>query len=138
MMAERSFQTPSLGEEGTAPEPNFESENPYAVLGLQRGASRRQVKHAYFRLVREHPPEEDAATFKLIRAAYEKLRTEEAKAETDLFLFQPPPPWRPRKRRRNPDLDFHADHIWKLLELHGDLGRRDFEEDYRKVGLYDE
>jgi len=68
-------------------------------LGLQRGATLREIKRAYFSLVREYPPEEEPESFKIIRAAYEKLRNPDVKSETDLFLFQPPYPWEPRKRR---------------------------------------
>ena len=115
--------------------PNLTSGDPYAVLGLMRGASPREIKRAYFDLVRQYPPEEHPDAFKLIRAAYEKLRTADAKAETDLFLFQPPPPWEPRKRRRKLDLALHREDIWALLQTHGDLGRRDFKSDYRPVEL---
>lgn len=115
--------------------PNLASSDPYAVLGLMRGASAREIKRAYFDLVRQYPPEQHPDTFKLIRAAYEKLRTVEVKAETDLFLFQPPSPWEPRKRRSKIDLDFHSEDIWLLLRQHGDLGRTDFKLDYRPVNL---
>jgi len=113
--------------------PNLASNDPYAVLGLMRGASPREIKRAYFDLVRQYPPEQHPDAFKLIRAAYEKLRTAEVKAETDLFLFQPPYPWEPRKRRRKLDLDVHAEDIWWLLQQHGDLGRTDFTSDYKPV-----
>ena len=130
----------SEAERGPAPRhrdrtPNLSSSDPYAVLGLLRGASPRQVKRAYFDLVRQYPPEEHPDTFKLIRAAYEKLRTADVKAETDLFLFQPPAPWEPRKRRRKIDLDVHAEDIWSLLQNRGDLGRTNFRADYRPVEL---
>jgi len=115
--------------------PNLTSSDPYAVLGLMRGASPREIKRAYFDLVRQYPPEEHPDAFKLIRAAYEKLRTADVKAETDLFLFQPPSPWEPRKRRRKLDLEVHSENIWSLLQEHGDLGRTDFESDYRPVKL---
>jgi curved DNA-binding protein CbpA len=115
--------------------PNLTSNDPYAVLGLMRGASPREIKRAYFDLVRQYPPEQYPDAFKLIRAAYEKLRTAEVKAETDLFLFQPPYPWEPRKRRRKLDLDVHAEDIWWLLQQHGDLGRTDFASDYKPVKL---
>jgi len=114
---------------------NLTSSDPYAVLGLMRGASPREIKRAYFDLVRQYPPEERPEAFKLIRAAYEKLRTADAKAETDLFLFQPPTPWKPRKRLRRLDLDFHADDIWLLLRAQGDLGRTDFKSDYTPIDL---
>ena len=115
--------------------PNLASSDPYAVLGLMRGATPREIKRAYFDLVRQYPPEQHPDTFKLIRAAYEKLRTVDARAETDLFLFQPPYPWEPRKRMGKIDLDVHAEDVWLLLQQHGDLGRTDFKSDYRPVNL---
>ena len=124
-------------EHGPAPgrTPNLTSSDPYAVLGLVRGASPREIKRAYFDLVRQYPPEQHPDTFKLIRAAYERLRTVDAKAETDLFLFQPPYPWEPRKRKGKIDLDFHPEDVWLVLQQHGDLGRTDFKSDYRPVKL---
>jgi curved DNA-binding protein CbpA len=115
--------------------PNLTSSDPYAVLGLMRGASPREIKRAYFELVRQYPPEQQPDTFKIIRAAYEKLRTAEVKAETDLFLFQPPPQWEPRKRRKKLDLEVHAEDVWLLLQQYGDLGRTDFQADYTPVKL---
>ncbi|MFQ5616428.1 MAG: J domain-containing protein [Anaerolineales bacterium] len=137
------LDNPSAPQRGSAPprrgsdrrgrgrSPNLTSSDPYAVLGLIRGASPREIKRTYFTLVRQYPPEEQPEAFKLIRAAYEKLHTAEAKAETDLFLFQPPAPWQPRKRRRKFNLDVHAEDVWLLLQEHGDLGRTDFRKDYR-------
>ncbi len=129
--------TPKLEQETTARRPvrtpNLTSSDPYAVLGLVRGASPREIKRAYFDLVRQYAPEEHPDTFKLIRTAYEKLRTAGVKAETDLFLFQPPPPWEPRKRQRKLDLAVHSEDIWTLLQERGDLGRTDFTADYRPV-----
>lgn len=113
--------------------PNLTGADPYDVLGLMRGASPREIKRAYFGLVREYPPEERPDAFKLIRAAYEKLRLDEVKAETDLFLFQPPAPWEPRKRKGKLDLDVHLEDIYRLLQRHGDLGRTDFRDDCRKI-----
>lgn len=114
---------------------NLESSDPYAVLGLPRAASPREIKRAYFELVRQHPPEEDAQAFKVIRAAYEKLRTAESQAQTDLLLFHPPASWEPRKRRGKMDLEVHAEDIWLLLQRYGDLGQTGFEQDYRPVSL---
>ncbi len=118
------------------PEPNLESDDPYAVLGLERGSTQRQVKRGYFRLVRKYPPETEPEAFKLLRSAYEQLRSAEVKAETDLFLFRPPYPWEPRKRRRRLDLEVHAEDAMRLLEHYGDLGRTEFPEDFRPVELY--
>jgi len=105
------------------------------VLGVLRGAAPREIKRAYFNLVREYPPEENPDVFKIIRAAYEKLRTADVKAETDLFLFQQPYPWEPRKRRAKIDLEVHAEDIELLLREYSDLGRVDFKQDYRPVQI---
>ena len=115
--------------------PNLASADPYAVLGLVRGASPREIKRAYFELVREYPPEENPDTFKIIRAAYERLRQPDVKAETDLFLFQPPSPWEPRKRKGKLDLEVHAEDIDLLLQQQGELGQTDFRSDFRQVHL---
>lgn len=117
------------------PEHDLSSNDPYAVLGLQRGAELRQVKRAYFRLVREYPPEEQPEAFKRLRAAYEKLRTAEAKAETDLFLFQPAYEWEPRKRRSSLDLELDVGDVYRYLRSLGDLGREEFQDDTRPVRL---
>jgi curved DNA-binding protein CbpA len=115
--------------------PNLTSSDPYAVLGLLRGASEREIKRAYFELVRTYPPEEKPGDFKLIRAAYEKLRTADLKTETDLFLFQPPSPWEPRRRKGKLNLSFPPDAIWHLLQTHGDLGKKDHKSEFRPVKL---
>ncbi len=129
--------TGSTRERGSTYElqPDLTSSDPYAVLGLPRGATARQIKRAYFDLVREYAPEEHPEPFKLIRGAYERLRKPDAKEETDLSLFQPPYPWEPRGRHGRLDLEVHAEDIWALLEGHGDLGRTDFCEDYRPIEL---
>jgi len=116
-------------------QPDLTSSDPYAVLGLSPRAPARDIRRKYFELVRQYPPETHADEFKLVRAAYEKLQTEEAKAETDLFLFQPPPPWKPRKRPQKLDLTFDPQDIWLLLQNHGDLGTTDFSVDYRQVTI---
>jgi len=114
---------------------DLHSSDPYVVLGVHRNASPREIKRVYFDLVREYPPEEQPDTFKLVRAAYEKLRNADVKAETDLFLFQPPYAWEPRKRRKSLDLDVHPEDLIFLLQRFGDLGRTNFTEDYELVRL---
>jgi curved DNA-binding protein CbpA len=112
---------------------NLNSADPYAVLGLERRAAPSEVKRAYFELVRKYSPETNPEAFKQIRSAYEKLNNPEKKTETDLFLFQQPPQWEGRKRRRKLDLDFDPQDIWLLLQGQGDLGRSTFEEDFRPI-----
>jgi curved DNA-binding protein CbpA len=91
--------------------------NPYAVLGVDRRASDAEIKRAYFRLVREYAPEREPEKFQEVRAAYEALRTPEARARVNLFLLQPPPELA-RRRRIKQDLSVHPEDIVSLaLEL---------------------
>jgi curved DNA-binding protein CbpA len=91
--------------------------DPYVMLGIDRQADEAEIKRAYFRLVREYPPEREPEKFQQVRAAYEQLRTAEVRSQTDLFLLQAPPAM-PRRRRLNYDLDVHSEDIISLaLEL---------------------
>ncbi len=117
------------------PTANLQSNDPYAVLGLQRGANLREIKRAYFSLVREYPPEEDPDSFKIIRAAYEQLRNPDVKSETDLFLFQPPYPWEPRKRRLHLDLEVHIEDVLRLLAQRLGASPDTFKDDYKPIKL---
>lgn len=111
--------------------------DPYRVLGLERGASHEEIRRAYFRQVREHPPETDPETFKTIRAAYEQLRSAEQRATTDLYLLREPPPWQPPRRRVQAtfDLRLHPQEILIAAQAFTDLARDDFRSDYRPVHL---
>ena len=55
----------------------------YALLGVGPDASAADIKRAYFRGVKEHSPEQDPETFKLIRSAYETLSDPEARRDYD-------------------------------------------------------
>jgi curved DNA-binding protein CbpA len=111
--------------------------DPYRVLGLKRGASHEEIRRAYFRQVREHPPETDPEGFKTLRAAYEQLRSAEQRAETDLYLLQSPPPWTPPSRRLPPtfDLSLPRQGVLAAARAYTDLARDDFRDDYRAVHL---
>ena len=59
------------------PETRAPQSNPYTVLGIDRRAGQSEIKRAYFKLVREFPPEDEPERFKEIRAAYERLKSAE-------------------------------------------------------------
>jgi len=63
------------------------SDDVYAVLGLDHAATAEDVRRAYFRLVRQYPPEAHPDEFKRIRAAYETLRSPLRRAELALSTF---------------------------------------------------
>jgi curved DNA-binding protein CbpA len=107
--------------------------DPYAVLGVERTSDEAAIKRAYFRLVREYPPEREPQKFQEIRAAYDQVKTAEARSQTDLFLLQPPPPM-PRRRKLAFDLDVHPSDIVALaLEL--GLAELSFQEDFHEPEL---
>jgi len=59
------------------------------------------------------PRRVDPDQFKRIRAAYEKLRTPERRAQTDMFLLQSPPAM-PRRRLPTFDVSVHREDILAL------------------------
>jgi curved DNA-binding protein CbpA len=109
--------------------------DPYSVLGLTPGAAQADIRRAYLDLVRAHPPEREPETFKQVRAAYEHLCTVDAQSETDLFLLQAPPAWKPPRADPTFDLAFHPEDALAALQAWDDLGRADFSADFREVTL---
>lgn len=109
---------------------NGKTPNPYTVLGLERKASLAEIKKAYFKLVREYPPEEQPERFKEVRTAYEQLKSPEKRAEVDLFLLQPPPELTISKSGRY-DLTVRPEDAIRLaLELR--LMELSFEQDFHE------
>jgi curved DNA-binding protein CbpA len=100
--------------------------DPYQALGIERTAPEEEIKRAYFRLVRQFPPEREPEQFQRIRAAYELLRDPDQRAQVDLFLLQPPPPL-PKRRAPSYDLDVHPH---DLIALMVDAATPPMEEDF--------
>ncbi len=98
-----SFETSSNDRQG----------DPYETLGVDRRAGDAEIKRAYFRLVRDHPPEQDPDRFRAVRSAYDRVRTEDRRRQVNLFLLQPAPPL---AARRGPayDLSLHAGDVIAL------------------------
>lgn len=107
--------------------------DPYSALGVARGATQDDVKQAYFKAVREHPPERDPEAFKAIRAAYERINTPEKRVEADMRLLRAWPA--PEAWPTAPPLDLavHRADLIALARATSDLERTDFREDFRKV-----
>ena len=57
----------------------------YKTLGLDSTASQSDIKKAYFRLIRQHSPENDPEGFRKIREAYEYLKKALAQDEGPSF-----------------------------------------------------
>lgn len=112
-------------------------ENPYEVLGLARNASNADIKKAYFQNVRRFSPERHGDKFKNIRAAYEQLKDEKSRAETDTFMLNVPysefvieHPEEDWEYKPKIDLDTVYEYINKEFS---DLERTDFKEDFTEI-----
>jgi uncharacterized protein YchJ len=67
----------------------MESKTYYDLLELDKEASNREIKKAYFKQVRKNPPDQAPEKFKKIRAAYEILSDPVAKEEYDNRILLP-------------------------------------------------
>lgn len=56
------------------------TEDPFHVLGVARAAGDQEIRRAYLKLVREHPPEREPETFARIQAAYHRIKSPEERA----------------------------------------------------------
>lgn len=117
-------------------QPDFTASDPYLVLGLPHTADQIEIKQAYFALIRQYPPETEGEKFKLIRTAYEKIKSAQRRAETDIFLPQAPPAWQQQHSTTPPlDTSFHPGDVLLVLRRWGELGRTDFRDDFKEIEL---
>lgn len=63
--------------------------NFYEILGIESGASKEEIKRAYFKLVRKYPPDRYEKEFMEIREAYETLSNENTRKQYDSINFLP-------------------------------------------------
>ena len=66
--------------------------NPFQVLGVPETADDAQIKKAYLRQVRRHPPERAPERFQTIRSAFEAIQTRRDRLRYQLFHAEPPSP----------------------------------------------
>lgn len=116
-------------------QPDLTASDPYLVLGLSKTATQVEIKRTYFGLIRQYPPETEPERFKIIRAAYEKIKDTSRRVETDIFLPQAPPAWQPPSTQPTLDTAFHPTDALLALRRWGGLGRTDFQEDFREIDL---
>jgi len=119
-------------------EPDFTATDPYAILGLSRTVTQVEIKRTYFSLIRQYPPETEGDTFKIIRGAYEKIKNAQRRQETDMFLPQKPTEsWIPPNEATllNFETNFHPSDALTVLRYWGELGRTDFQADFREIKL---
>lgn len=64
--------------------------NDYQILGLSEGAEQKEIKRAYFKLVRQYSPEKDPERFQQIREAYERLTEDSSKEKEGSITLEFP------------------------------------------------
>lgn len=87
-------------------------QNDYEILGVSAGADQKEVKKAYFKLVRQFSPEKDPERFQKIRGAYERLTQgeDQEKAEVRLSLEMPDEPFAHRMLQQIISLERQQDY----------------------------
>ena len=73
-------------------EKTHRTEPPWAVLGVAEDAPLEELRAAYLRAVREHPPDRDPDAFEAIRDAYEAMRDPLRRTQQLLFSADPAAP----------------------------------------------
>ena len=68
------------------------TDDPAAILGVSLEASAEEIRQAYLRKIREHPPDRSPVEFEKIRDAYEALRDPRRRIELLLFSADPHAP----------------------------------------------
>ena len=63
--------------------------DPQAILGVTARASDDEIRAAYLRLVKDHPPEKEPEEFERIRDAYNTLRDPRRRMRDMLFSGDP-------------------------------------------------
>jgi curved DNA-binding protein CbpA len=66
--------------------------DPRQVLGIEANASEEEIRAAYLRRIKEHPPDSSPEEFERIRDAYETLRDPRRRAQSLLFAVDPEAP----------------------------------------------
>ena len=86
--------------------------DPYQALGIEPGASDEEVRAAYLRKVREHPPERNAEAFERVRDAYAELRDPRERCRRRLFSGDPLSPLAHLLEGRTPPRRFVGPKAW--------------------------
>lgn len=68
-------------------------EDPREILGVTPQAGDEEIRAAYLRKVKEHPPDRSPAEFERVRDAYELLRDPRRRAQQILLCMDPDAPF---------------------------------------------
>lgn len=88
------------------------SETPEQILGVADSATDEEVRAAYLRLVKQHPPDREPEHFERIRDAYETLRDPRRRARRRLLAQGPEIPLESLLEGREAGLRFAGPEAW--------------------------
>ncbi len=115
----------------TALEPE---KTPYEILEIPETASMAEIRKAYLKMVRRHPPEREPGAFKEIRTAYGRLKDSAERQKLDLSLFKTESDL--GNNNMQVDFDFSAlylERIFQVLLASSDLYIREFNHGFRDM-----
>jgi curved DNA-binding protein CbpA len=84
----------------------------FAILGLAVSASEKEIRDAYLRKVKEHPPERSPEEFERVRDAYETLRDPRRRMRDMLLAADPAAPLVSLLEGRTPHRRFTGPGPW--------------------------
>ena len=112
--------------------------DPYKTLEVSKNASADEIKKAYFKQIKQFPPEREPEKFKTIRSAYEQLKSPDKRAETDVFTlrdaeqeFEFPDEILNSSKMEIDDNDI----VQILAEIFTDLNKTNFKDDYSQIEI---
>ena len=88
------------------------TDDPYRVLELEPGATDDEIRAAYLRKIKQHPPERSPHEFERVRDAYQDLRDPRSRARKLLFGGDPLPPLSKLLEGRLPARRFAGPKLW--------------------------
>ena len=100
-MGEKEAQTPMM--------------DPRQILGVDRSAGDEEIRSAYLRKVKEHPPEQSPELFEQIRDAYETLKDPRKRMAAMLFAADPNEPLVSLIRDELPQRRFCGPEPWLVM-----------------------
>lgn len=86
--------------------------DPRKVLGIALDAGEEEIRAAYLRKVKEHPPDRSPAEFEKIRDAYETLRDPRRRMREMLLSAKPDAPFADLIAGRTPPRRFAGPQAW--------------------------
>ena len=86
--------------------------DPRQVLGVEADASEEEIRAAYLRRIKEHPPDSSPEEFERARDAYETLRDPRRRAQSLLFAADPEAPMTSLIADRRTERRFVGPGLW--------------------------